>query len=148
MARGRQEAALRLVGFVRGGTRQEELGFRGFAVGHIANRSCNQQLLALPDGAQTDFDWKGSAVLALSEELEPETHQTRTQAVHVAVSMAEVTSAKPLGHQNLDRLTYYEIVGIAEQDRDLPICEADDSRRVDDEHRIRSRIERAPCKFG
>ena len=103
---------------------------------------------ALRDRAQADLDREFRAVLAHAEQLEPDAHRAHAHVVRVVAAMADVARAESLGQQHLDRAADESAARMAEQRDTWRFANRIVPGRVDDDHRVRGRIENAPDELG
>ncbi len=143
-----EEAALGDVGVLGFAARLFE-GLLGLlALADVADRGGDDALVALGDGAQADFHRKLGAVLAHAEQIEAYPHRPHAHVLAIIRTMTRVARAKPVGHQHFHRAAEQLARGIAEQRGDLGVGKQDRAAGVDDDHRVRGRIENAPDHLG
>jgi hypothetical protein len=154
VARGRQKAALAGVGAlgqlahrVGGVACDDEFRFDVLAVGDVANRRGDQSPADIFDRAQADLERKFGPVAPLSVQFEPGAHRAESNVVEVVLYVPAVPRAESRRHQHFDALADEFVVGVAEQCGELPIRIPDRAGSVDDDHRVRSRIECAARQF-
>ena len=101
-----------------------------------------------PIGLRLISTGNSRAVLAHAEQLEAHAHGPHAHVARVTVAVRRVPRAKAFGQQHLDGGADHLVARIAEQRRHLAIGEQDRPRGVDDDHRVRGRVENAPDELG
>jgi hypothetical protein len=148
VARGGQEAALRLIRTLGCHARVLELRLHGTAIRHIPDRGDGQQLSHADQRAEADLDGELRAVLAQGEQVEAHAHRPASHALGVVATVRDVPVAEALGKQELDGLAGDLVRLMSEEQRNLVICENDVAGRVDNYHRVRCGIEHSAHEVG
>src|SRR6185437_926030 len=155
VARRREEAALALVGAIRQLARSfggiaclDELRFDALAIRYVANHRSDERALLVLDRAQADLDSELRAVLASPEEFLARSDRSSPHAVPVAPAIVGMMRSNALPHEEIDGLAHDLIVSISEQPCDLDTGIPDRPRRIDDQHRVRGRIQRVASELG
>lgn len=116
--------------------------------GDIADGRRDQLVTILFDGAEADLHREFTAIGALAEQLQADTHGPNTHIADVAVAMRLVAMAKPLRKQGFHGLAEDAGHVVAEQRRHLPVGEHDAPARIDDDHCVGRGIENTSHEFG
>jgi hypothetical protein len=125
-----------------------ELRLRAFAVADIPDRRGGQDPRSILDRAQADLDGEFGAVTPTSEQLESRPHRAQSHIFDVVLTMLPMPGTVALGHELLDFLADNVVVRVAEERRYLAIGITDNARGIDDDHRIRRRIQGAAGQLG
>ena len=113
------------------------------ALGHVADRSDHQGARFRLHRAEADVDGKLGPVLAPAVELEVRTHRPGQGLRQVADAMADVCGSKAFGQEKVDRLVAKLGARVPEEPLRLGVDDLDDAAGIDDDHRVRRRVEQA-----
>ena len=116
----------------------------GFTVTDVTDGGGHKQAVGGLQRTETDFDRELSTVLAQPVQFQPRTHRPHLTIVGIAVPMLGMMRTETTRDQQLDRLTQQFLTLITEQSLGLRIDQLDDARVVNDDHRVRRRLQQPP----
>ena len=119
----------------------EPLRLSGSPLADVADNGDHELVAVGEHGAEADLDRELTPVLPHAVQVETRAHLSRPRVDGIAAAMLDVAPAEPLGNEQVDALADELTRLVSEQLRRPPVYERDCALRVDEENRIRRRLE-------
>ncbi len=117
------------------------------AFGDVADGGGDQRAVGGVQRAQADLDRELAAVAAQAVQLQARSHGAGPAVDEVAVPEVRVVSAEPFRYEHLDGSSQQVLPDVPEEGLGLCVDELDHAALVDDDHRVRCRLEQGPEAF-
>ncbi len=136
-----EEGVIGLLCPLRGLACGNDLLLHAAALGYVPDDAGDEHTARRLDRAEADFHGEFAAILAAPQKVQARPHRPQLRLFAVTAAMALVMLTDSFGQKHLDFVTQQFGTAVAEHVLRLPIDDGYAATLVDDDHRVRGRLE-------